>query len=47
MPIAGSDFRAPGNLEAAPTGKSVNLKCTETKLKWNGFRLARAARTRF
>lgn len=38
MPIAGSDFRALGNLEAAPTG-SANPKCTETKLKLNGFRL--------
>lgn len=38
MPIASSDFRALGNLEAAPTG-NLNPKCAETKLKLNGFRL--------
>lgn len=38
MPVAGSDFRVLGNLEAAPTG-SANPKCTETKFKLNGFSL--------
>lgn len=38
MPIASSDFRVLGNLEAAPTG-NLNPKCADTKLKLNGFRL--------